>query len=98
VSVQREGTNWKLPRAFVGPLTCHRCVSECWYPGPVTVIVHEAEPHQPCDPAAPAEAGWSVAADVAETASAAATSMGRGTAVSLAQGGPLVGPADRRAG
>ena len=63
MSVQREGTNWKLPRTVVGPLTCHLCVSECWYPGPVTVIVHEAEPDQPGDAAAPPEPGWSVAAD-----------------------------------
>jgi hypothetical protein len=56
VSVQREGTSWKLPRRVVGPLTCHLCVSECWKPAPVTAIVQEAEPDQPRT-AAPLEPG-----------------------------------------
>ncbi len=30
MSVQREGTNWKLPRTLVSPLICHFWVSECW--------------------------------------------------------------------
>ncbi len=30
VSVQREGTNWNLPRTLAGPLTRHLCVSVCW--------------------------------------------------------------------
>jgi len=49
------------------------------------VIVHDAEPDQPGDAAAPLEPGWSVAAEVAEIASAAATSMGRGMANTLAE-------------
>jgi len=27
-------------------VTFHRCVSVCWYPDPVTEIVHEADPDQ----------------------------------------------------
>jgi len=85
VSVQCEGTRWKLPRTVVGPATCHLCVSECWYPGPVTAIVHEAEPDHLGGAAAPPEAGWRAAADAAATASAAAESRGRGTLQSLSR-------------
>ena len=53
MSVQLDGTNRKLPRTVVWPPTCHFCVSECWYPGPVIEIVHEAEPDQPGAVAAP---------------------------------------------
>jgi hypothetical protein len=49
------------------------------------VIVHEAEPDQRGGTAAPPEPGWIVAATVAETASAAATSIRRGMTESLAQ-------------
>ena len=79
MSVQREGTSWKPPRTLVGPPTCHLCVSECWYPGPLTVIVHDADPDQPDDGAARLGRGWSVAAEVAATPSAVTTSRGRRT-------------------
>ena len=54
--------------------TARKLTAACW-PGPLTVIVHEAEPDQPGDTAPPADVGRSVAADVAEAANAAATSI-----------------------
>src|SRR4051812_27683253 len=77
VSAQCEGTSLKAPRATIGPLTCHFCVSECWYPGPVTLIVQAADPDHPGDAAA-------AEAHMAATTMVTATDAGRITTGSLA--------------
>src|SRR5262249_53289531 len=74
VSVQREGTNRNAPLTVWRPPTCHRCVSVCWYPGPVVPIVHDAAPDQRAGAAAPPAPAWIAAATTAEAVTPAATS------------------------